>query len=199
MNLKNKGFTLAEIMVSIAIVVMIMSVVLFGYRSYNDNIILSSAGQEMAISIRQAQVYGVSVKQVVGGDFNTSYGISFDLSNPGSYYIFADKNNNGKYDGDVNCSSGTECVEKDDLKNAVGLSSFCSTDLGGVETCPDTTGIRSVSILFKRPDTEAYIYTFNSSGTMISGSYRSIKIIFSTRSGQQSSVSVNSVGQVTVK
>jgi prepilin-type N-terminal cleavage/methylation domain-containing protein len=198
MNLKNKGFTLAEIMVSIAIVVMIMSVVLFGYRSYDDSIILSSAAQEMAISIRQAQSYGVSVKQVVGGDFNTSYGISFNLSNPGSYYIFADKNNNGKYDGDVNCSSGTECVEKDDLKNAVGLSSFCSTDLGGTETCP-AQGVQSVSILFKRPDTDAYIYTFNSSGTMISGSYVSVKIVFSTRSGQQSNVSVNSIGQVTVK
>ncbi len=195
----NKGFTIAEIIVSIAIVVLMMSVVLFGYRAYNDNIILSSAASEMAVTIRQAQSYGVSVKQLAGtNDFNTSYGIWFDLSNPGSYYMFADKNGNGKYDGDASCSAGAECVEKDDLKNNVTFSSFCSTNSVGVEACP-APGVQSVSVLFKRPNTEAYIYSFDSTGSLVSNSYNAVKIIFRTLSGQQSNVSVNRIGQVMIK
>src|ERR1035437_10135833 len=149
---KENGFTLIETLIVVAIVGIIMGVVLFGYKSYNDNIVLSSAGQEMAITIRQAQSYGLSVKQVANtGDFNTNYGISFDLSNPASYYIFADKNGNGKYDGDLNCSVGTECVEKDDLKGKVTIVSFCATDQFAVETCP-IPAVKSISIIFKRPD-----------------------------------------------
>jgi prepilin-type N-terminal cleavage/methylation domain-containing protein len=197
---KSSGFTLVEILVTLSIAAIMMTVILFSYKAYNDNLILSAAGQEMAIAIRQAQSYGLSVKQVSGtGSFNTNYGISFSLSNPTSYYIFADNNGNGKYDGDANCSAGTECVEEETLRNGVAISSFCSTDSSGKEICPAPGGVSSISVLFKRPNTSVYIYTFNSQGSIVSSSYNSIRVILETSSGVQTSVSVNEIGQVFIK
>src|SRR3990167_1379889 len=87
------GFTLIELMVSISIVSVIMTVVLFTYSSFNDSLALSAAGQEVASAVRQAQTYGLSVKEFsVGSEqFTSGYGIYFDpVSDPTNYYIFVD-------------------------------------------------------------------------------------------------------------
>ena len=58
------GFTLIEMLVSIGIVSLIMAVVFFNYGTFNDDLALTSAGQELSIAVRQAQSYGLSVKEI---------------------------------------------------------------------------------------------------------------------------------------
>jgi prepilin-type N-terminal cleavage/methylation domain-containing protein len=74
-----KGFTLLEMMVVLAIVSVIMAVVLFGYSAFSQNLSLSSAIQEMSVAIRQAQTYGLSVKESTVGasKFSAGYGLYF--------------------------------------------------------------------------------------------------------------------------
>ena len=77
-----------------------MSVVLFNYGSFTDNLALSAAGQEVSIAIRQAEVYGLSVKEVTpgSGNFNLAYGVHFSPATPNDYILFVDKNANNVYD-----------------------------------------------------------------------------------------------------
>jgi len=99
-----KGFTLVELLVTVSIATILMSLVLFNYGTFNDNIALSSAGQEMAIAVRQAQAYGVNVKEVKAGSgkFNSGYGIYFNpADSPSDYYIFVDTNGDKKYDAQM--------------------------------------------------------------------------------------------------
>jgi hypothetical protein len=73
---------------------MIMAVVLFSYRSFSNHLAVSAASQEIISATRQAQTYGLSVRETGKGtgNFSTGYGVSFGTINPTEYYIFADKN-----------------------------------------------------------------------------------------------------------
>lgn len=194
---KSTGFTLMELLVCLAIIGFVMAMVFLNSNSFGVTA-AKAAATEMSVDVRQAQSYGESVKQTDTGNFTTSYGISFNLSDPTAYYIFADKNSNGKYDGDTSCSTGTECVRKNQLQNGVSIASFCATVTGGSETCP-APSVQSISILFKRPDPTADIYTFDSLGSSIPNSDSAVRIILKSSSGGQSSVGVSKIGQVFIK
>ena len=56
------GFTLIELLVSIAIFIIITSVAVWNNSQFNSTILLTDLGYEIALSVRQAQVYGITVK-----------------------------------------------------------------------------------------------------------------------------------------
>ncbi len=198
------GFTLIEMMVSIAIITLLVSVVFYNYRTFNNRLASSSAGQEIALATRQAQTYGLSVKEVTagGGDFNTGYGLFLDASNPTAFYIFADTNHNGKYDGDAACSAGTECVQKTPLRDAVSIVSLCGTDNSGTQYCPPSSAV-SLNIVFVRPNTDAVIQFTNSGGSIVGGTYQSATITLAIPGtndpATQSVVTVDLTGRISVK
>jgi len=198
------GFTLAEVMVTISIVSIIMTVVLFSYREFSDKLALSAAGQEIAIAIRQAQTYGLSVKEVVsgGGNFDSAYGIYFDSTNNNTnknYYIFADAPialpnpiGNKEYDVLSGCGSGsTECVEKFTLRDGVFISS--------ISDCP---AARSMHITFFRPNPDAYIKFLNNGNqpacsTANSGA-DSGGIVLESPKGKKLTLTILNTGQVSI-
>ena len=200
------GFTLIEMLVSVAIVTIIMSVILYDYSTFNDNLALSSAGQEMAILIRQAQTYGLSVKGVSGANidqqFNSAYGIDFNSSptnnNNIRYYVFADLNGDKDFDPSVDnkCGlGGGECIEKTNLRDGVIIEKVCST--GNGMTCVNPGSAQIMDITFKRPNPDAY-FSFNDGRNTISGTYNSGKIILLSPKGHRIIVTVESTGQVMV-
>lgn len=202
-NSGKKGFTILEVMVVVTIVSLIASVVIFSYRQFTEKLALSAATQEIAIAVRQAQTYGRSVKEVKkgGGDFNTPYGVAFDISTADtrSYYIlFTDNNNNGVYNGDGSCSPSSECVEKDIIRNGAYISEICGST-GGSFDCAIPV-VRSMTVTFVRPDRDAFIYFIDSGGNPIGGPYQTVKIKLSVPSGSQSAfVVVDKNGQISTQ
>ena len=195
---KNKAFTLVEVMVSVSIVSVIMATVLFNYSNFNNNLTLTSSGQELAIAVRQAQTYGLTVKEVTpgGGQFSSAYGIYFDpTGEPSNYYIFADIDGDKKYDIGSGCGSGnTECIEKFSLRNNIKISSICDGS-----ACPPDNSVKMMNVTFLRPNPDAGIYFTDNGGQIKVGPSLTGKVVLSSPSGKTLTVTIESTGQVLVQ
>jgi prepilin-type N-terminal cleavage/methylation domain-containing protein len=198
-TLTQSGFTLIEVLVSISIVSVIMLVTLWNYGTFLDNLALSAAGQEIATAIRQAQVYGLSVKEVSvgGGQFNYAYGVHFDMNDPSHYIIFVDKNTvpNKIYDAGAGCGSGignTECIEQGTLENGVTVSSV------GHHSC-SSSNIRIMDITFLRPNPDAVINSTDSGGSILCASQFDGEITLTSPNGNTEVITVQSTGQISLQ
>ena len=134
---KKAGFSLVELMVSIGIFVMITSITLTNYPKFSNKLSLDLLAQDIALSLRQAQVSGSSVLGAKSGGAQTfgAYGIHFGDPSPPpqldttsgpyqyAYLLYADIVGNpanrsfqGSYKSDsTSCSDPTaaeECVQK---------------------------------------------------------------------------------------
>ena len=197
-----RGFSLFELLVSMAIVAVLMRVVLFDYSKFNDNISLSSAGQEVAIAIRQAQTYGLNVQEVSSGSglFSAAYGIYFDPTNsPNNYYIFADTNKNagdkvGVYDVGSGCgSANTECVQTNNLRGGITISAICNGS-----GCPPGASTRAMHVTFLRPNPDADINFTNSGGIKTFAGQSTGKVRLLSPKGKTLDVVVESTGQIAI-
>ena len=198
------GFTITELLVTLAIVTVVMTVILFNYRTFTDNLAISSAAQEISIAIRQAQSYGINVKEAkVGGGQFAGYGIYFnptDVTTNTSYVLFADQPlpglfvGNKKYDEGSGCGSlTTECIEKFNLRNGVILSSLNSS------TCNPINAVRSLSITFLRPNPDADINLVNNGGNIMCASQKNSQIGITSLNGKTLIISVDSTGKVSIE
>lgn len=88
------GFTLAEIMVSIAIVAIFSTVSTATFYSYKRTGDLDMAALKLTSDIRKTQGYALGLKEQ-GGSY--PWGIYFEMSNPNRYTIFADSSGNYYY------------------------------------------------------------------------------------------------------
>ena len=82
----DSGFTLIELIVTVAIFIFMTALVVANYGSFNDGTLLTSMSYDVALALRDAQSYGLNVQ---GGDcrvwrqnFNYPYGMDFNLSTP---------------------------------------------------------------------------------------------------------------------
>ncbi len=194
----SRGFSLVELIVSISIITLLLGVVIFSYRTSTDKLTLNSGAQEMSIAIRQAEVYGLSVKEatVSSGNFQYGYGIYFNpITSPNDYYLYVDKNSNNTYDAGNGCGSGsTECVEKFSLRNNIQITGICKT-VSSVETCY-SSGTVALDVKFLRPDPIANIrLNLNSVVTSIPKG----KVVLTSPLGATTGVSIESTGQILVQ
>lgn len=149
-----KGFTLVELGISLAIVTLITGVVLANYGAFSSATQLSNLAYDVALSMRKAQAYGISVRQVAGSaDF--AYGLYIPTTAAGAttYILFADLNKNSRYDGNASCTSGTECLERYVLTQGISIKEACVS--GPVSLCTTAGTITSFTTLFLRPDPDA--------------------------------------------
>ncbi len=193
-----KAFTLVEVLVSLSIITAILSVVMWNYGGFNDRLALTGSGQELAIAIRQAQTYGLTVKEVgIGsGQFNYAYGIYFNPTiSPSDYYVFVDSNANKIYDVGSGCGSGsTECVEKFSLRNNVKITSICD----GL-SCPPVASAKSLDVTFLRPNPDATINFTDGVGNIVTSSSVRGKVIMTSPKGMTLTVTIESTGQILVQ
>lgn len=95
----NSGFSLLEMLVVIGILVLVATLILANYPGINEALGVSRAAEEIASSGRQAQAYGLGVREFgVGSGIFPGYGLYFQKDAPASYIFFADVNNNMQYD-----------------------------------------------------------------------------------------------------
>ena len=62
----SRGFSLAELIVSIAIFLFISSVVMVSQHNFGGKILITNLAYDVALGIRQAQVYGSSSRKAAG-------------------------------------------------------------------------------------------------------------------------------------
>ena len=190
------GFTLIELVVASAIILIITGVIMFQQAKFNSATLMRSLTYSVALSVRQAQVYGTSVKEF-SGVFAPGYGVYFPASGASAttYYMFADiiptGAGNGAYD------SG-EALPVFTLGRGYVVGGLCAV-LNGASTC---TTVSSLTVFFRRPNPDACIATNSAPAACAPGAapvYSSAYIqLLSTNNNDTRRVKVSNTGQIAV-
>ncbi|MCA9352580.1 type II secretion system protein [Patescibacteria group bacterium] len=205
--LSQKGFSLIEFVVVLVIFSIMSSVSIFNYNNYRNVIREINVSQDIALSIRQAQVYGLSSTDRIVGDsdtdpedlfaFNQSIpditqdrsirGVVIDSDNE-SIIIFEDLNRNFVYDSSTDRIIDTRTI----LASGV--------EILGVDLCdtnPNCDNVQTdpVHIAFQRPYPDAYISLDGAPST----TYDFASILISSSSTPDRYVELNMIGNISVK
>lgn len=189
-------------MISVGIFVIISSVVLANYNGFNTRILLTNLAYDIALTIRQAQVYGISVRESAGVGTARPYGVYFEetdttAGSATSFIFFTDSNGDNIYNGTAGTCSG-ECIQKYDIKKGNRISSICALSSTGTNVC--TTGggsLRSATLLFKRPNPDAVITAKLENGTDVSAPTRATVQVASPQ-GVTKTITIELTGQISV-
>ncbi len=192
-----RGFTLIELLVVTAILIIITSIVLVNNNRFGGVILLENLAYDIALSIREAQVFGISVRQFGSGNFGVGYGMHFLSTSPTTYVLFADAiSQNGLYDG---CPTQASCelVESTDIQRGYFIAGLCVPAGDNSGSC---TRVSRADILFKRPEPDACISKEGASAMtgnyVCTGAQESVRIILQSPRGDLMSVVVGATGQI---
>ncbi len=180
----SSGFSIVELMVVISFMAIMSALVIVSVNKFSRDISLSNLSYDIALTIRQAQNYGASVRDrsVSGaGNFTSGYGVRFSKSDNKKFVFFADDSpSNGccvsgggncddiGIDTISSCISSSEFLKYFTIGNGNYISKFCgvrktdSVEGSCVGECSNATGedgIDFLDITFLRPGSEAFIKT----------------------------------------
>lgn len=197
-----KAFTLIELLVVGAIIVLVSSVVLADNNRFGGVVQLENLAYEIALSIRQAQVYGISVARFQTDTFTAGYGMHFDTSNPDSFIFFADAlgTPNGIYDCPQPGTNNCELVQSTAISSGYVISKLCAPEGTDDASC---NSVQEIDVVFQRPEPDAWISAGNI-GTLSScvqnagACAASARIVLTSPRGDMASVIVESNGQISV-
>lgn len=203
-----RGFTLIELMVSIGIFLVISSIVMVNQRSFGGNMQISNLAYDVALGIRQAQVYGTGMKKNIAGTYK-GYGIHF--SHQGYFILFADIDNNGEYDRNANigpdpntpnsrasCNPNSECVTVFQVEQGNIISKFCAgSNCTDVVTPSKNLKLNRLDIIFLRPDPSPFIVGYDANDDRVETPTASITV--TSPQGVSKNVNVLSSGQISVQ
>lgn len=181
------GFTVIELLVSMAIITIITGIVLFQYSSFNTSSLLTNQAYEIALDIRQAQVFALG-ERIDGADPRDEWGIRFGVysGDDQRYVLYRDISNEG--DDDNMLDAEEEFVEFVNLDNRFKVQAIkvgdSDTDL--------------LDILFRRPNYDALFY--DGGGNLHSG-VDEVQIVISPKGEPTSTrtITVTTTGQITVQ
>ena len=205
---RERGFTVIELIVVTGIFVIVTAIVLASNNRFGGRILLQNLAYDIALSVRQAQVYGISVRQFGTGEdsFSSGYAMYFG-SSPTTYVLFADSISprNGLYDcpDPLNPTSSTcETVESTEIARGYFISKLCAP-AGNDSECTEGTVVGRLDILFKRPEPDACIAVggdtaLNSSGICTRGAANA-RIVVSSPRGDKMSILVEKTGQIAIE
>ncbi|MDE2037755.1 MAG: prepilin-type N-terminal cleavage/methylation domain-containing protein [Patescibacteria group bacterium] len=197
----NRGFTLIELLVSLAIFALMTALVVAKFGNFNQSTLLTDTAYDVALALRTAQSYGLSVKNSTAGSpaFSYPYGIDFNSTATGAacdsytstdqlFVLFADKDSNHL------CGSGDLGISTYALTRGAYISYLCAGS--DQATCHSNPAITSLDISFQRPNPEASIC---SSGFNPACSYAYAEITVTSNDKSNSrTISVRQNGQITV-
>ncbi|NTV44545.1 MAG: prepilin-type N-terminal cleavage/methylation domain-containing protein [Candidatus Yonathbacteria bacterium] len=223
-NPKSQGFTLIELMVVVGIFAMMTGLVLANYPRFNTQIVLENTAHEVALELRQAQSFGMGVRESSAQSaMYPGYGVHVPSLTSGTVkdiFLFADIAQGGstqgdkRYAGENSCVPGSgECVEKLTL-NSHHVYALCGNmkkNLGLIPAFRKTADIvtagaapycnkDSLDVVFTRPDPDAVSLGYFASGQADSAApYSDTEIIIATSGGDVRTIVVWSTGQITVE
>lgn len=160
--MKKSGFTLIELIVSVAVIALVTGIFLANYNSTNRRTDLTMTAQELVADIRMAQNYSLGLARYgLSGSTNVplgGWGVHFDLTNFGNnkYILFADDNGNKIFESDeANATYGAKETVLPDNIIIVYLSSGNKADITFLPPDPITnitgsaSGYEQVDIVLK--------------------------------------------------
>lgn len=166
-----------EVLISVAILVILTTVILVRYQDFDSTVLLNSLAYDVALSLREAQVLGVSVRSD-SGSFDVAYGMHFTTDTPTTYLLFSDQNENGRYTAGEEVSTYT--IGQDNA-----IVSLCADG-----DCTLTT----LDVMFLRPEPDAIIYTEPDAGGV-----GSVEVVVGAASGETRTVTTWTTGQISVE
>jgi hypothetical protein len=191
--------------------VIITGVVLINSNKFDSTVLLNNFAYDVALTIRQAQSYGVNVKENISGLFGLAYGVYFDVGTGGSrtnFVLFQDIGNGGSGSPDKVYNNGSdsvnscptssiECMQKFSMTKGTYIKSICA---GTNESDCDNNPVNKLSILFQRPSLKANVYINDVyTGNDASDLKPYAKIVLAALNGATSTIVVTSVGQIYVR
>lgn len=202
----NLGFTLTELVVTVSITMVILTVILVNQSTYTDQASVANMTDEISITLSEAQAYGIGVRELTPGsdDFSASFGLAFsnlDEEASQGYIFYADRNGNDTYDNSWSCPDTGECgeyVSKRTMNNGVSIGSICIVRNNDTEMCNTTR----VDVTFVRPSTGARIIFYNTGGNLFSpqpDNVKGVRITLVSPRGAERNVWVYNTGQISVQ
>lgn len=188
-----QGFSFVEFIVIISIFAIMAGVALFNFRGFNSSVSLNNLAHDIALTIRQAQVYGISASE--GGDVNPVSqvrGVYFPYITSAfdtQFIIFLDTDPASNmasiitYDAGVDVDLDKVGITTQDRITDIAIGS----DAAGATSCTS-----EVVIAFKRPNPNSMIFCGQTPGA-----FARITIT-NTVSGDEKFIEVWPTGQIAV-
>lgn len=184
----------------LAIMTILTTIFLFQQRRFDSSTLLRSLAYSVALSVRQAQVYGSSVRQfdTSSNGFNYSYGVFFN-TDASHYYLFADVDKDKVFD----TTPTDETVQKFTIGSGYAITKFCGILSSSDQSCTSGsagvgTTIGSLTIYFKRPNPDAQFSATNSSGSLNGEAYCAAYVEIQGPGGDTRSIKVTTTGQIQI-
>lgn len=186
--IKNRGFTLIELLIVVGIMTVITAVTMANYGEFGAKILLRNMTYDLALTVREAQVFGASGRfQDVDTFGNTTPIIMyFDNTVNAPYLFYTFKDSNGNYEQDAG-----EFVSGYNLGRGFTISDITAN----TGTIPS---IDRLAIRFKRPESDAIIQNRETSSRN-GDIYADTRITVMSPKGEELSVVVESAGQISVQ
>ena len=204
-----KGFTLIEFVVIISIFAIMAAVALFSFNGFKNDVALSNLAHDVALTIRQAQVFGwstTSAEDTNGELLVDSNGNPLRYAD-GIYFPY----DNGAFDPYFYEYTKTDTI---DIQGTAHISAICTassaTDEATFTASPHSTAAcggsgltNGLSIAFSRPRPEAIFFTDGSQVGQQPSTDQFVNIYISATGDApgvaEHMITVSSVGEITVQ
>lgn len=149
------GFTLIELVIVAAIIALISAIVLVRFNTFDSTVVLKSVAYDVASSIRDAQIYSISV---VGesANFKKAYGVNFSLASASErkqYIFFREETGDDPAEYSNVDSERVGPIAK--LPGTIEISELCV--VAGVSS--DCNSYTTLNVSFLRPEFDAIYHT----------------------------------------
>jgi prepilin-type N-terminal cleavage/methylation domain-containing protein len=161
-----KGFTLIEMIVVIAIIATVSTLVLFSQTKMNSTILVSNTAYEIGLIVREAQVAGLSVKATsnTSAGFLSSHGVHFNKATPSIIIAFVDTNNNGAYDATLGEMTQEYTIDNSRAGKLLGICKLSALGPTTSNYCIGSNSDTTLDVVFTRPNPEALFKVRPASG-----------------------------------
>lgn len=166
-------------LVTVSIFAIISAIVIVRNAQFDDETLLHNLAYDIALSIRQAQQFGVNVRGTTG-TFDEAYGLHFQAG-ADTYEFFLDGDGDGLYN-----PNNDQLLETYTIGRGSRIGVLCDLDAGS-STC---SAQETLDVVFRRPNPDAVINN-NTIGLA------SIELVSARETGQRL-IMVQSTGQISI-